>query len=175
MFYSRTHPNKLKHSTPKNQNTSRMSDTIPCPNFAELAVRIHNDLYYCHPKYIDLHSRADKIIDIYLNWKNTRDNNLSVELQSKIDVWLKIFDSVKSKKKKEKVKIRDICGICQDKICSGESVRRCGSHEKAHVFHESCMVDFIVHEKETEYNTCVSCPTCRQPLDFEYTKDLQAV
>ena len=152
-----------------------MSDETPCPNFAELAIRIHNDIYYCHPKYAELHSKADEIIDIYLKWKVTMEIRLAEELQAKIAVWLEIYDSIPSKKNKEKVKIRDICGICQDEIKQGESVRRCGAKKNSHVFHEECMIEFIVHEKETKYDACVKCPTCRQSVDFEYTKELKAM
>ena len=152
-----------------------MTESNPCANFAELAIRIHNDFYYCHPKYGELHRKADNIIDIYLNWKQTREHSLTEELQAKIAVWLGIHDSIPSKKNKEKVKIRDICGICHDEISSGESVRRCGSQKNAHVFHESCMIEFIIHEKETKYDACVKCPTCRKSVDFEFSKDLRAV
>ena len=76
-----------------------MTEAYPCDNFLELALRIHNDQYYCHPNYIELHKKADDIISMYLEYKNSRDQSLVNKLQKKISKWIILYDSIKSKSK----------------------------------------------------------------------------
>ena len=152
-----------------------MDSNTPCDNFGELALRIHDDKYYAHPLYIDLHEKADDIINIYIEWKETKEKRLAEEIQLKIAVWVDIFDSVKSNKTKKKIKITDVCAICQDEIEPGDSVRSCSSKKNAHVFHERCALNFTIYEKEQGYDRSLKCPTCRDDFDYQYSTEIRAI
>jgi hypothetical protein len=149
----------------------------PCSNFGDLAVRLHNNMYYCHPKYTKLHRDADEICDKYIQWKDSREiasveAQLSLLLETLIDGWVKMFDSVSLKNIHEEVEIGDICAICCETPESRSSVKRCSN---GHIFHEQCVIDLTIHSKEQKYNAVITCPTCRTIMDFEYTKDIRAI
>jgi len=144
----------------------------PCSNFGDLAVRLHNPIYYCHPKYTVLHRDADEICDKFLIWKESRESQIAKHLETLIDSWVKMFDSVSLKKTHEDVEIGDICAICCETPESGSSVKRCSN---GHIFHEKCVIDLTIHSKEQKYNAVITCPTCRTNMDFEYTKDIRAI
>ena len=72
-----------------------------------------------------------------------------------------------------KVKVNHICAICIEKIEPGEVVRKCSKSKTAHVFHEKCIMDLIIHEKEQKYDNNIKCPTCRTPFDYQYTKEFK--
>lgn len=139
--------------------------------FAEFAMRLHNDFYYCHPKYGELHNQASEIVELYMKWKETRSNKESTKMRAVITDWLETYESVPFKTKKEEVEINDTCAICCETPEKGSLVRKCPN---GHVFHESCVVNLTVHKKEDHYSKTVTCPTCRCDMDFEYSKEIKA-